>query len=236
MKAYPHNDSLSLSVLWTYNQPHAKKIKYTNSKIIESAKVSLSIQRKGVFTRGYDENGNANVSDETREKLSCLKKELYSNEENRKYHSICCTGIKRSEQGRANIKLGAKNRKPQPKESYIRGVATRKSKNYKIQSGSLGIYVTPIGYFGNSNETPYNRYCTTPDKKISIHNIKKNPMLNKNVIGLTFRELGFYIIPKSDTIRVKELYALIDIIHPPEPNHPLSSELNDYLLRRNSQN
>lgn len=192
--------------------------------------------RRGVFTRGYDKDGKPLVSEETKKILSKKKIEYYANPLNRELQSKACKGIKRSDEAKARIRIAALKRPPISKESYVKGVETRRSKNYKFVSGSKGIYVTPIGNFDSVHHSPYNRYCLNPNKTISIHNVKSNNFLNKSVIGMTFKDLGFYLIPITDSIKVKELYDTIGIVHPPEPNHLLELELNDYLLQRKSLN
>ena len=82
--------SQTLSILRIINQKHVKHLtlKSINSKLISKIKQDLSDKRKGIYTRGYDENNIPIVLPETRQKLSILKKEFYSIEENRIKQSI----------------------------------------------------------------------------------------------------------------------------------------------------
>jgi hypothetical protein len=227
MKAYGTQSQI-LSFLRTTGQFHARSIKSVNSKLLEIAKIELSKARKGVFTRGYNEDGSAKVSQETKAKLSDNKKKLYSNLEARELQSIACTGKKKTNTSR--MKLSANNRSDSHKhnlQSSIKEAWLKKKESGDTKRIKDGIYVTPIGVF--TSIPTYRSYCRDADKAFTIHSIKKNTKLNSTVIGMTPRQLGFFFIAKND-ITISQYCDDLNQVHLPEPSHPLSSELNDYLL------
>lgn len=234
MKAYETRSQI-LSFLRTTQQKHVKNlnIKNINTKKIELAKIKLSEKMKGKFTRGYDKKGKPLVSEETRKKLSEQKKQFYSNPENRKKQSIACSGKKRKDT--TKIKLAALRRERKPGDE--RAIKMKKTIEQKKKDGTWikkvkkGLYVTPVGVFSFLLNS-YRDWCLNADKQLSIHSAKKSILCNKSVVGKTPRELGFYFIEKTD-LQFSQWYALLDQVHPPEPNHPLSLELNDFLLREN---
>jgi hypothetical protein len=221
----------ALSVLLTHSQKHAKSEVLKSSRMIEHSKKILSDSMKGIFTRGYDESGKPIIADETRKKLSDAKKHFYSNPENRKKQSLACTGT--SGRKSENYKIAAQNRT----EDHIKNLSLSLKNMYanktvkdrkKINSG---IYVTPIGNF---TSTDLHRYCKSNDKIITSHSCKGNSatnIWNKSVIGMTPRELGFHFIPKNHH-ELKEYCVGLNQAHLPEPNHPLASELSDYLSHK----
>jgi len=222
--------SQALSVLRTMGQHHIKPltVKTINSKLIESIKKDLSNKKKGVFTRGYDSSGTANVSEETKLKLSKLKKEFYKNPINRENQSKACKGTT----GRVshNYKLAAENRTDSHKSNLktaIKSAWELKALNNDTKRVKEGIYITPFGNF--TSLSYYGSYCRNNDKPFTIHNTKKNPRLNKSIIGKTPKDLGFSFIFKNDPLF--EQYCVgLNQAHLPEPNHPLLLELNDFLL------
>lgn len=226
MKTY-NTQSQILSVLRTGYQKHATHIKL-NSRMIEKAKTELSKNRKGKFTRGYRADGTPNVSEESKKKISEQKTLLYASEENRKKHSIACTGSKRT--NTEGMKIYSKNRTVEHKENLKEAIRTAwavKKENGDTKRVKGGIYVTPVGNFTSSL---YGVYCKNPDKIITIHQTKKNEKLNPSVIGLTPRELGFFFVSIGSP-SFEQYCVDLNLAHPPEPNHPLLSELNDFLLR-----
>lgn len=232
-KAY-NNISQSLSILRTSGQKHIKDLSVAkvNSRFIEKAKINLSNARKGKFPGGYLPDGSANVSKQTREKLSNHKKQFYSDPKNREKQSIACKGTT----GRVSEKysIAAKNRS----EETLMKMKTSKAETWskKRLNGTSkrikeGVYVTPIGNFSSIPE--YSSYCRNPDKQFNIHHIKKNPKLNQSVVGMTPRELGFFFVVKEDP--EFERYCVdLNQAHPPAPNHPLLLELSGYLSREMS--
>jgi len=234
MRAY-NTRSQILSFLRTTQQKQAKdlKIKNINTKMIEKAKIELSNKMKGKFTRGYDQDNKPITKQETREKLSKMKTEFYRDPENRKKQSIACAGKKRK--NTENIRLAALRRERSPGDIYV--INAKKTIENKKKLGTWkrvpkkGLYATPVGIFSWINNA-YRDWCLNPDKPLSIHVAKKSILCNRNVIGLTPRELGFYFIEKDDP-QFSEWYALANQVHLPEPSHPLLSELSDFLLREN---
>jgi hypothetical protein len=226
MKSY-NNESQTLAVIRTNGQYHNKNL--YKSKIIEIAKINLSNLRKGKFTRGYDENGNPNVSDVTRIKISQAKKEYYKNPENRIKQSIACKGT--SGRNSEKYSIAAKNRS----KEHLQKISSSVKKYYDSLSPhekkriKIGIYITPVGKF-TSLPNQYGSYCRNNKKVFTTHNIKSNILLNTSVIGKTPAELGFDFIPKDDPA-IAQHYDDLNLAHQPEPSHPLSLELNDFLLR-----
>jgi hypothetical protein len=232
MKAY-NTKSQILSFLRTTQQIHAKKlnIKNINTKKIEKAKIELSKKMKGCFTRGYDTCGKAKVSKETKNILSQIKKDFYSNPDNRNKQSIACKGKKRK--NTENHIKAAKQR--------VRFAGDKRSQTLKetIKQKKLlgtwktpikkGIFMTPFGAFSNLKNA-YRDWCLNPDKVLTMHNAKKSTLCNISVVGKTPRQLGFYFITKDDPLFL-QLYECLNQVHQPEPTHALSSELNDFLLR-----
>jgi integrase len=219
----------ALSVLLTAKQNHVNNKILLKSKLVESIKKTVSEKRKGIFTRGYDSNGNPLVSSETRQKISALQKKRYSDPEERKKHSFACKGTT----GRKSVKysLSAKNRTIEHLQKISESVKKHYSSMTPLQRKRIrtGIYITPFGNFtfiSNAIAT----YCKKSDVQFTPHHIKKNPLLNPSCLGKTPKQLGFDFIPKSDPT-ISQYYADLNQVHQPEPNHPLWSELNDYLLR-----
>ena len=213
----------------TSGQYHAKTIRGVNTRFLSIAKEKLSVARKGVFTRGYNADGTPNISKETRNKISEQKKMFYSSEDNRKAQSIACTGKKKS--STEKIKKAAQNRSKEHSDklySAIREAWNRKKINEDTRRVKDGVYVTPIGIFTSIPE--YRSYCRNSDKVFTVHSVKKNLKLNRGVIGLTPRSLGFFFIHKDD-VKFSQYCDDLNQAHRPEPNHLLLSELNDYLLR-----
>ena len=215
-----------LSILRTYGQKHTKNLKLTsvNSRFIDYVKQKLSDSKK---------NKPSTMSEEAKKnmaiKMSVIKKEFYSNIENRKKQSEACKGTN----GRNSEKyiLAAKNRSEIHKKNL-----SEKIRNHYIQKRNLGmssskmkdgLYITPIGILSNAYD--YRNYCKNPDKLFTKHHIKKNPKLNSNVLGKTPKELGFFFIPKSSPL-IEQYYVVMNQVHLPEPSHLLASELNDFLL------
>jgi len=220
-----------LSILRTSGQVHVKnfQLKSVNSRFIENAKIQLSNFRRGVFVRGYNLDGTPNVSEDTRRKLSQQKKELYSNPENRKKHSIACIGSKRI--NTLNMSIYSQNRPLKHNHNISKGI--KEYYNNLRQSGAslkktyCGIYITPFGNF-TGLQGIYRNYCRNSSKPFTIHSVKKNPYVNKMVIGCTPKDLGFDFIPKNHPERT-QYCASLNQVRLPEPSHPLWSELNDYL-------
>lgn len=225
------NTSQTLSVLRTLGQTSAKglSVKTINTRTIEQVKGSLSDKRKGVFTRGYDETGKPLVSSETRKKISESKVKFYSDPKNREAQSRACTGTT----GRKSPKYSAaaKNRSDKHKKTLQSSIAAawkRKKLTGDTRRIKEGVYVTPVGNFSSTKH--YATYCRNNKKPFSVHNVKKNPKLNKSVVGLTPEELGFKFIPR-DHPEFEQHCVDLNQGHQPEPNHPLASELNDFLLQ-----
>lgn len=227
MKAFG-TESQIVSFIITSGQQHVKD-KKLNSKLVEIAKIKLSAVRKGVFTRGYDENGIPLVSESTKQKLSKQKKLFYTIDENRKAQSNACSGKKKA--NTTKMKHAANNRSIEHSKNLtesIRATWKEKKQNGDTKRVKDGLYITPIGIFTSIPD--YRSYCRNSDKAFSIHAVKKNPKLNSSVIGMTPKELGFFFVHKDDT-RFSQYCVDLNQAHLPEPNHPLSSELNDFLLR-----
>jgi hypothetical protein len=230
-KAFSTQSQL-LSILYTIGQINAKKLnlKSISTKIIEKIKIKLSEKRKGVFTRGYDADGKPLVKESTKILLSKQKKIFYQNEENRKKQSEACKGTT----GRKSEKysIAAKNRSLDHKEKISNSVKSYYDSLSRIERKRIngGIYITPFGNFTYISSI-YKNYCINNQKPFSIHNLKKNPHLNKSVIGKTPLELGFNFVPKSDPT-ISQYYDGLNQVRQPEPNHPLLSELNDYLSQQ----
>lgn len=221
-----------ISVFRTCGQNHVKKLnlKTLNTKNIEKLKKDLSEKRKGIFTRGYDENGKANVKDSTRKLISEQKKKFYLDPENRKKQSEYCKGTT----GRVSEKyrIAAKNRT----EKHTKNISESLKKYYDSLTNierkriGTGIFITPFGNFTSLNNV-YRKYCLDNKKTFSVHNVKNNKFLNDSVIGKTPIELGFNFIPRGD-LSISQYYASLNLVHQPEPNHPLLLELNDYLSQQ----
>jgi hypothetical protein len=227
-----NTQSQLLSVLYTVGQKNVKKLnlKSVNTKTIEKIKKSLSEKRKGIFTRGYDDEGKPLVKDSTKKLLSEQKKLFYRDPNNRKKQSESCKGTT----GRKSEKysIAAKNRNVEHNNKISEGVKKHydslpMSERKRIKTG---IYITPFGNFTSINGV-YRNYCLNNQKIFTIHSIKNNPHLNKTVIGKTPLELGFNFIPKNGPT-VSRYCVDLNQVRQPEPNHPLWSELNDYLLRQ----
>lgn len=228
MKAY-NTQSQILSFIRTSGQHHAKTLKGVNTKLLEKAAIKLSILRKGVFTRGYMSNGMPNISLQTKEKLSKNKKDFYSNLQNRQAQSRACMGKKKL--STEKMKIAAANRSENHSKNLLESL--RKTWDRKKQANDTkrvkdGVYVTPIGVFTSIPD--YRQYCRNPDKIFTVHSVKKNPKLNKSVIGMTPRQLGFFFVNKSD-VTISQYYGALNLARLPEPNHPLALELSDFLLR-----
>ena len=227
-----NTESQLRSILFTIGQRHATKLnlKSVNTKLIESLKTELSNKRKGKFSRGYCKDGTPIVSETTKQKLSALKKQFYADPENRKRQSIATLGIKRNPSDK--FRESALTRSDEHKSKLKNSIQSAwKNKKLKGETKRVkdGIYVTPIGNLSSIPE--YASYCRNCDKKFNIHHLKNNPKLNSSVIGMTPRDLGLFYISKKDPLF--EQYCVdLNQEHPPEPNHPLSLELNDYLLRK----
>lgn len=229
-KAY-NTESQLRSILFTIGQHHVTKLnlKSVNTKLVESLKKELSNSRKGKFPGGYLLDGTPNVSQSTRIKLSKLKTDFYSIPENRIAQSIRTIGIKKSSTEKiSNYSLNRSQKHKDSLKQKIKEAWALKKLNNDTKRIKAGVYVTPIGNFSC---TEYSSYCKNPNKVFSIHHIKKNPKLNDSVIGKTPLQLGFFFISKQDS-KFLQYCVDLNLEHPPEPNHPLSSELNDYLLRR----
>jgi hypothetical protein len=225
LKSYS-NLSQSLSVVLTSGQHHVST-KF-NSRLISISKRILSENRKGIFTRGYNQDGSPNVSKHTKEKLSELKKQFYSNPENRLKQSISCKGS--TGRNTEKYKSAAANRSQEHLQKIKNSIKEHYSNKSSFDKKKMknGIYVTPIGNFTSS---PFFRYCIDSDKVITIHSCKsKDALFTKDVIGMTPRELGFCFIPKNDP-ELQQYYDGLNLAHLPEPSHPLASKLNDYLSR-----
>lgn len=231
-KAY-NTVSQTLSILRTINQKHTKhlSLKSINSKLISRIKQDLSDKRKGVYTRGYKEDGTPNVLPETRQKLSKLKTDFYSIEENRLKQSIACSGKRKS--STTKISSYAKNRP----ETHNKNLSNSIQKYYdearkngiSLNRLNGGIYVTPFGNF--THGCGFHGYCKNPDKPFNAHHTKNNPKLNKSIIGKTPRELGFFFVEKSNPL-IEQYCDNLNQVRPLSPNHPLWFELNDYLLQQ----
>jgi hypothetical protein len=210
-----------------------------NTKTLKLVSDNIKTTKKGVFTRGYDEFGNALVSDSTKVLLSKIKTEYYSDPENRAKAKIIRSrpsydtvnlissdrfielnksriGIPLSEQHRLNISSTLKERNKNP--------MNRPSFN--------GLYVTPIG-IGSSVHSLGGLciYSQNSDKIINNFITSHSAIFTNKVNGMSFRDLGFYFIPKHDPL-CEQLCEYLGQVHLPEPNHVLWSELNDYLLRK----
>lgn len=225
--------SQTLSILRTINQKHTKRLslKSINSKLISEIKQNLSNKRKGKYTKGYDEKGNPIILPETRQKLSKLKKEFYSIEENRIKQSIACSGKKKS--NTTKMSTYSSNRPDSHNKNLSKSIQlyyeTAKKEGKPLTRIKDGIYITP---FGNFTCIPdFANYCKNSDKPFNSHHIKKNPKLNKNVIGRTPKELGFFFIKKTNPL-IEQYYDNLNQVHQPEPNHLLWLELNDYLSQK----
>jgi hypothetical protein len=227
-----NTQSQLLALLYTSGQFHTKKLnlKSINPKIIEKIKKELSEKRKGVFTRGYDIEGKPLVKDSTKKILSEKKKQFYKNLENRKKQSEACKGTT----GRKSEKysIAAKNRTAEHTKNISNGVKKYYDSLTELDRKRInsGIYITPFGNF-TTLKTIYRNYCLNNQKLFSIHNVKNNPHLNTSVVGKTPAELGFYFISKNDPT-ISQYYDGLNQVHQPEPNHPLSLELNDYLSQQ----
>jgi len=227
-----NTQSQLLSVLYTSGQKHTKKldVKKINSKTIDKIKQELSEKRKGVFTRGYDSEGKPLVKESTKKLISEQKKKFYENVQNRKKQSEACKGTT----GRKSEKyyIAAKNRSIEHQKNISIGVKKYYDSLSTIEKKRIGkgIYITPFGNF-TSLSSVYGSYCMNNQKIFSIHNIKKNPRLNNSVLGKTPADLGFNFIPKNDPT-ISQYYDGLNQVRQPEPNHPLSSELGDYLSQR----
>jgi hypothetical protein len=234
MKAYGTRSQI-LSVIRTSGQPHIKQIslKYINTKILQEAKTQLSNKMKGKFAGVYDKNGQPLVKDETKQKLSKIKTEFYKNIENRKKQSFACAGKKRK--NTENIRLAALRRKRSAGDIYATNmkvtIENKKKEGTWNPKPKKGLFITPIGVLSNLTNS-YRHWCLNPDKPLTIHAAKKSTLCSKKVVGMTPRELGFYFIKKDDP-QFSKWYALMNQVHQPEPSHPLSLELNDFLLREN---
>jgi hypothetical protein len=216
----------ALSVLYTFGQKNTSE-KIKNTKQIEKMKIILSEFRRGKFTRGYNCDGTPNVKDSTKQKLSKIKKQFYLNPENRKKQSISCTGTT----GRKSIKyrLYAINRPVQHNNNISKAVKKQNQSKTELQRKRIksGIYVTPIGNF---TTIKLYRYCIENEKKVTKHHCKHdNSIFNLKTIGMTYKDLGFFFIPKNHP-ELKEYCDNLNLAHQPAPNHPLELELNDFLL------
>lgn len=227
-----NTQSQLLALLYTLGQFHTKKLnlKSINTKTIEKIKKELSQKRKGIFTRGYDTEGKPLVKESTKKIISQNKKQFYQNLENRKKQSEACKGTT----GRKSPKyaIAANNRSSE----HIDKISSSVKKYYDSLSAfdrkriKSGIYITPFGNF-TSLTNIYGKYCLNNQKMFSVHSVKNNPHLNKSVIGKTPLELGFNFIPKNDPT-ISQYYDDLNRVRQPEPNHPLSLELNDYLSQQ----
>lgn len=227
-KAY-NTDEEALSIIKTVNQFHEKsdiKIKYLNSKSYSVVKQFLSDNRKGKLLRNP-------FTEEQKLEISIRQTLRYQDPENRKKHSIACKGKKKT----ITSKLKARHEKQKGvkqaedvklkiKETSNKNELKRKQ-NKQLKNSSKGLYITPFGVFSTS---PFSGYCINNTKIITVHHVKSNKILTKETIGLTFEKLGFKFIPR-DHPEFERFRVRLDLVHLPEPNHPLWSKLNDYLLQ-----
>jgi hypothetical protein len=228
MKAFPKSWEMALSVIKTSNQHHNKNKSFVSSKVVEEAKTLASNNRKGIFSGGYNADGSANVSVETKNILSQIKTDFYSNPENRIKHSIACTGIKRPKTD--SFQKAAQNRTSLHQDNLTKSI--KKTWMKKMDNGyqviGKGLFITPFGNFTNIIST-LRRLCNNPNKAITIHQTKKNPWLPNEVIGKTPRQLGFFFVEKTSPLFVEYNHGL-NQVHLLAPNHALESTLNDSLL------
>jgi hypothetical protein len=217
-----------LAVLLTSVQKNNKKI---DTKSVEYAKILLSEHRKGKFPRGYNEDGKANVSEKTKQKLSKIKTEFYKNPENRRKQSERCTGKKKK--NTENIKAYSKDRT----KSHLDNIKNSVKKYYdnltplERKRVTQGIYCTPFGNF--SSIGVLNNYCKNNENQITVHSCKdKNSLFIKEfAVGKTPKELGYSFIQKDDP-RAQQYYESLNQVRLPLPNHLHESKLNDFLSHK----
>lgn len=227
-KAY-NTDEEALSIIKTVNQFHEKsdiKIKYLDSKSYSTAKQFLSDNRKGKFLR-------TPFTEEQKLEISIRQTIRYQDPENRKKQSIATKGkkktitpkLKAQHEKQKNVPLDL-DTKLKIKETSNKNELKRKQ-NKQLKNSSKGLYITPFGVFGSS---PFAGYCINNTKTINVHHVKSNKILTKEVIGYTFEQLGFRFVPRGNP-EFEQFRVHLDLVHLPEPSHPLWSKLNDYLLQ-----
>jgi len=208
-------------------------------KLLKLASDQVKINKKGVFTRGYLEDGTPNVKQSTKDLLSKQKFEYYSNPENIEQ----CKEIRASDAYTNADKLASerfialnKSRTGIPLSKEVSSKISLSNKikkadiNFRKSLKSFRLYVTPIGVFSTVHK-PLCRFSEKENTVINSHHTKGTSIISNKVKGMTFSQLGFYMITK-DHPKFEQYCGLLDRVHPPEPTHPLSLELNDYLLQQ----
>ncbi len=210
-----------------------------NIRLLKLASNQVKVNKKGVFTRGYLEDGTPNVTQSTKDLLSKIKTDYYSIPENiEKCKEIRASDAYINADKLASERFIALNKSrtgiPLSEESKLKNSISNKIKrsdiNFRKSVKTFKLYVTPIGVFSNCR-SPLCSLCKIDDSIINSHHTKGTSILTNKVKGMTFHQVGFYIIAK-DHPKFEQYCGLLDLVHPPEPNHPLSSELNDFLLQR----
>lgn len=234
-KAY-NTVSMANSIMFTLHGHHKEApIKIHQVNLVAFAKRELSMLMTGKFTRGYDEHGTPNVSCVTKQKLSKLKTEYYSDPKNilkcKEIRASSAYDIANIESSIRFTKLNKSRTGIPLSESHVRNfkIAQKEAlKDINKRGAFSGFYVTPIGVFSSIHSHKFNSYCKTPYKKVNKHMTSHSNILNVASIGMTCLELGFYFIERCHP-QFEQYHESLDLIHPPAPNHALWSELNDYL-------
>ena len=208
-------------------------------RLLKLASDQVKINKKGVFTRGYLEDGTPNVKQSTKDLLSKLKSEYYSMPDSIEK----CKEIRASDAYINANKLAserfitlnkARTGIPLTDDSKLKISISNKIKradmNYRKSVKTFQLYVTPIGVFSGVHK-PFCRFSAKENIVINSHHTKGTSIISNKVKGMTFSQLGFYMITK-DHPEFEQYCERLDQVHQPEPNHPLLSELNDFLLQQ----
>ena len=208
-------------------------------RLLKLSSNQVKINKRGVFTRGYLEDGTPNVKQSTKDLLFKLKTEYYLIPENIER----CKEIRKSDAYINADKLASerfislnKSRTgiPLTEESKLKNSISNKikraDKEFRKSIKTFKLYITPIGVFSSTHK-PLCSLSTKENTIINSHHTKGTSIISNKVKGMTFFQLGFYIITK-DHPEFELYYERLDQVHQPEPNHPLWSELNDFLLQQ----
>lgn len=175
-----------------FNKRNQKSSRFDNTghNHTEETKVKISISKKGKSVH----------TAESKAKISAAHKgKCHTTEHNAKV-AISNKGKKRSEETKAKISISKKG-KTHP------GIVHTEETKAKMSAAHIKfLYNSPIGVVNDARDLEpiikskaLRNWCNNPDKIISKGSYVKSKYLHENynidIIGKTFRELGFYKMP-----------------------------------------